>query len=60
MRSVTVRAQHGLAGAAGEPHPVAVADAALSASCGWISSTVLVVPDDVGRAPRLRADVVLR
>ena len=31
-------AQHRLAGAAGDADPVAVLDAALSASCGWISS----------------------
>jgi hypothetical protein len=58
MRSVTSRA------APSRPRgwhadPVAVADAALLGVVRVDLQPVLVVPGDVGGAPRLRADVVL-
>ena len=54
------RAQRRLAGAAGQPHPVAIADAALLGIVRMDFQPVLLVPDDVVGAPRLRADIVLR
>ena len=56
---MTVAAQHGLAGAAPDADPVALADAALLGVVRMDLEHVLVVPRDVLRAPRLRADVVL-
>ena len=53
------RAQRGLAGAAGELDPVAVADAALLGVVGMDFEPVLLVPDHIRGAPRLRADIVL-
>ena len=52
--------QRRLAGAAGERHEVAVVDAAVLGVPGVDLEHVLVVPDDVGGAARLGADVVLR
>src|SRR6185312_17072289 len=49
----------GLAGAAGEPHPVAVADAALLGIMGMDLEAVLLVPGDIAGPPRLCADIVL-
>ena len=54
------RAQHGLAGAAGDADPVAVGDAALLGVVRMDLEAVLVVPAVVLGAARLRADVVLR
>ncbi len=54
-----VGAQRGLARTAGEPHPVALADAALLGVMRMDLQQVLVVPDDVGGPPGLRPDIVL-
>ena len=53
------RPQRRLAGAAGELHPVAVANAALLGVVRMDFQPVLGMPDDVFGAPRLRADIVL-
>ena len=53
-------AQHGLAGAAGEPHPVPVADAAHLGVVRMDLEQVLGMPHDIVGAARLRTDVVLR
>src|SRR3984957_5448594 len=52
-------AQRGLAGAARELHPVAVADAALLGIVRMHLQAVLLVPDYVRGAPGLGADIVL-
>ena len=53
------RPQRRLAGAALDAHPVAVADAALLGVVRVDLQPVLLVPDDILGAPRLRADIVL-
>ena len=54
-----VGAQHGVTRAARHPRPVALLDAALFGVVGVDLQHVLGVPDEVGGAPGLRADVVL-
>jgi hypothetical protein len=56
---VIVGAQRRFARARGQPHPVAVLDAAVLGVMRMDLQQVLIVPDGVRRAPRLRADVVL-
>ena len=53
------RAQRGLAGAARELHPIAVADAALFGIVRMDFQPVLLVPEHVGGAARLCADIIL-
>ena len=53
------RAQHGLAGAAGDAGPVAVDDAARLRIVRMDLEAILRVPGDVGRAAGLCADVIL-
>ena len=53
------RAQHRIAGAAGDADPIALGDAALLGIVGMDFEPILVVPAVVLGAPGLRADVVL-
>src|SRR6185312_15262380 len=54
------RAQRRLAGAAGQPHPVAFVDTAIFRVMGVDFQPVLLMPGDIAGATRLRADIVLR
>jgi hypothetical protein len=54
-----LRAQRRLAGAADEPHPIAIANTALLGVMRVDFETILFVPDDIVGATGLRANIIL-